>query len=166
MRIAFTGHRPESLPFRLDSYECHQMEMALQHIIQEKIKEGCDTFYCGAARGIDIICGEIVLSEKAAGYPHIQLICAIPFKEQANRWEPDWQIRYNSLLRNTDRIVQLCDHYQRDCYFIRNRYMVDNSDILIAVYDGSGKGGTAYTVNWAKKQGKPIILVNPQTFII
>lgn len=62
MRIAFTGYRPESLPFRLDSYGCHQMEMAFQHIIREKIKEGCNTFYCGAARGIDYVKKKIMRS--------------------------------------------------------------------------------------------------------
>ena len=54
--------------------------------------------------------------------------------------------------------------YQRDCYFIRNRYVADNSDKLIAVYYGSGKGGTAYTVCCAKKRGKPIVWINPRSF--
>ena len=63
MRIAFTGHRPESLSFQPNSDEFHQMELALRKIIRKKIEEGCDIFYCGAARGIDILCGEIVLSE-------------------------------------------------------------------------------------------------------
>lgn len=41
--------------------------------------------------------------------------------------------------------------------------MVDNADLVIAVYDGSSSGGTAYTVDYARKQGKKIIIINPFT---
>ena len=44
--------------------------------------------------------------------------------------------------------------------------MVDNSDVLIAIYNGEPKGGTAYTVNYAQKQGKEITIINPDTFKI
>lgn len=44
---------------------------------------------------------------------------------------------------------------------IRNEYMVDNADVVIAVWDGS-KGGTCNCVNYAKKIGKNIIQINPK----
>ena len=53
--------------------------------------------------------------------------------------------------------------YQRGCFHIRNRYLVDNCDLLIAIFNGEGKGGTAYTVNYAMKQGKEIVILNPNT---
>ena len=37
----------------------------------------------------------------------------------------------------------------------RNKYMVDKSDIVVAVWNGS-KGGTANTVKYAKQSGKTI----------
>lgn len=43
----------------------------------------------------------------------------------------------------------------------RNEYMTDNSDIVIAVWDGS-KGGTANCVRYAKKLNKEIIVINPK----
>jgi uncharacterized phage-like protein YoqJ len=43
----------------------------------------------------------------------------------------------------------------------RNEYMVDNSDIVIAVWDGS-KGGTYNCVKYAEKLGKKIIVINPK----
>ena len=42
--------------------------------------------------------------------------------------------------------------------------MVDNSDVLIAIFNGDPKGGTAYTVNYARKKGKEIVIINPDTF--
>ena len=42
----------------------------------------------------------------------------------------------------------------------RNRYMVDNSDIVIAVWDGT-PGGTENTVRYAEKLGRKILSFEP-----
>ena len=72
-------------------------------------------------------------------------------------------MRYYDLLRDSDRIIQLCDNYQRGCYHIRNRYMVEHCDALIAIYNGEPKGGTSYTVNYARKLGKEIVIIDPNS---
>ena len=165
MRVAFTGHRPEQLNIQQD--ELSQSGQALQDLIWREIwtqeKAGADTFLCGAAKGADIMCGELILAEKQTTDPQIKLICAIPFREQADRWSFEWKLRYRELLKEADQVVQVCDSYQRGCFHIRNRYLVDNCDLLIAIYNGEGKGGTAYTVNYAMKQGKEIVILNPNT---
>ena len=38
--------------------------------------------------------------------------------------------------------------------------MVDNCDLLLAVWDGVEAGGTWLTVNYARKIGKPIVYYN------
>lgn len=42
----------------------------------------------------------------------------------------------------------------------RDRYMVDKSDFVIAVYNGQQKGGTYYTINYAKQLKRPIEILN------
>ena len=166
--VAFTGHRPETIPYidDTDSDRYFHLEKAIWQEVHRYINAGYNTFYCGAARGADMLCGEIILSEKETNHPELKLVCAIPFKEQARGWGFMEKLQYRELLRRTDRIVQVCDSYQRGCYHVRNRYMVDNSDVLIAIYNGEPKGGTAYTVNYAWKQGKEITIINPDTFEI
>ena len=166
MAVAFTGHRPETIPYieDTDSARYFVLEKMIWQEVHKYINASYTTFYCGAARGADILCGEIILSEKETNHPELKLICAIPFKEQARGWDIMEKIQYWELLRRSDRIVQVCDSYQRGCYHARNRYMVDNSDVLIAIYNGEPKGGTAYTVNYAQKQGKEIVVINPDTF--
>lgn len=165
MRVAFTGHRPEQLHVQRNIMS--KPGQKLQDFIWQEIwrqeKAGADTFLCGAARGADIICGEIILAEKQSTDPHLKLICVIPFREQADKWTFEWKLRYRELLKGADRIVQVCDEYQRGCLHIRNRYLVDNCDVLVAIYNGTDKGGTAYTVRYAKQQGKKIIILNPDT---
>ena len=52
------------------------------------------------------------------------------------------------------------DHYGPGCMQRRNRYMVDHSALLIAVYDGRKTGGTYYTVKYAKSLDKDIRIIN------
>lgn len=40
----------------------------------------------------------------------------------------------------------------KGCMFRRNRYLVDNSDVLLAAYDGQA-GGTAMTCEYARQNG-------------
>ena len=39
---------------------------------------------------------------------------------------------------------------------LRNEDIVNGTDLLIACYDGRKTGGTRYTVEYAKRQGKPV----------
>ena len=43
----------------------------------------------------------------------------------------------------------------------RNRYMVDHSGLLLAVYDGSPTGGTCFTIRYALQRGVPYIELRP-----
>src|SRR5690606_31324170 len=46
---------------------------------------------------------------------------------------------------------------------IRNEYMVDTSDKVVAVYDGS-PSGTGKCIAYAKKKSKPVIQLHPLSF--
>jgi predicted Rossmann fold nucleotide-binding protein DprA/Smf involved in DNA uptake len=50
--------------------------------------------------------------------------------------------------------------YTRDCMIKRNRYMVDRSRYVLAVWDGSN-GGTGYTVRYARSQNRIVQIINP-----
>lgn len=52
------------------------------------------------------------------------------------------------------------------CYYIRNRYLADHADTVLAVYDmNANKGsGTGYTAHYAQIQGKIIIVIDPDDF--
>lgn len=56
--------------------------------------------------------------------------------------------------------TMLQSHYSPDCMDKRNRYMVDQADVLTVVWDGS-PSGTGKTVRYAHQQGKPVIIINP-----
>ena len=92
----------------------------------------------------------------------IQLECAIPFPGQADSWEKADQKRRYEILTATNEAVITSEHYNRGCFFTRNRYMVDKADVVVCAFNGKS-GGTAYTVDYALKQNKIVIQIDPET---
>lgn len=72
---AFTGHRPQSLPFGFDESDkrCTSLKSVMRDQIVALIEnEGVTHFITGMALGVDMYAAEIVLDLKSK-YPHITL---------------------------------------------------------------------------------------------
>ena len=78
-----------------------------------------------------------------------------------HKWSEDAKNRYFSILRQADSVIYVSRNYYKDCMLDRNRFMVDHASILLAVYNGEKRGGTAATVNYAKKMKREIIAIDP-----
>ena len=52
------------------------------------------------------------------------------------------------------------DLYGRAAPLKRNQQMIDMADAILVIWDGISKG-TRYTLDYAKKQNKPITLIQP-----
>ena len=77
---------------------------------------------------------------------------ALPCEEQAARWKERDRNRYFRLVAQCDYETMVQHHYDRGCMLRRDRYMVDRSAMIIAVYGGV-LGGTMYTLSYAMKKG-------------
>ncbi len=156
---SFTGHRPEKLPWGTDENDprCTALKKHLYKEVTSAYHLGYSHFLCGMARGTDLYFCEAVLRLRDL-HSDVKIEAAIPFPKQAHRWKTSEQSRYYQLLDrcNYQTIVQ--QQYTQGCMHRRNRYMVDHSTRLIAVYNGTG-GGTLYTINYANKQDLDIILL-------
>ena len=153
MTVCFTGHRPQHFSFGFDEShpDCVRLKENLKNEIMRQIRDGADTFICGMAQGVDTWAAESVLEAKSE-FPYIKLIAAIPCPDQAKHWAKQAVYRYESILKKCDDTKIISPFYHGGCMHQRNRCMVDNSDVLIAVYDNSESGGTAFTVNYAKSK--------------
>lgn len=61
-----------------------------------------------------------------------------------------------------DTVNILQQYYSHDCMIKRNCYMVDKSLYVLALWNGQS-GGTANTVQYAIKNQRRIIVINPLT---
>lgn len=154
MIVAFTGHRPDKLggykvPNPIYNFVCQEIDRALRELKPEKV-------ITGMALGID---------QWAAYIAHrqgIPFLAAIPFLNQERKWPTQSQKTYQQLLKlAAEKVIVSPGEYSAAKMQIRNEWMVDHCNKLIAIWDGT-PGGTANCINYAKSIGREILFIDPK----
>ena len=145
----FTGHRS------LSGEEKLKVAVRLREIIAEQIKTGVVFYGAGGARGFDSLAAQIV-PEMKKEYPQLRLILVLPCEDQTREWRSEDIAVYEDIMRRSDKVVYVSREYTPDCMHKRNRHLVDHSGTCIC-YLTRSTGGTAYTVDYARKRGLRII---------
>lgn len=126
----------------------------LDRVILNLIKNGVDTFYCGMATGFDTAAAESLINFKK-DYD-ITVVACIPCESQTETFSQKAKERYESILNCCDEEIIFSSNYFHGCMQQRDRYLVDNCDVLVS-YLRRKSGGTYYTVNYAKTNGVKVI---------
>lgn len=158
-----TGHRPKGFNFKYGVDETkHQayLEQLKQKILIAYGEYGATHFISGMAIGVDLDFAEIVLYLRDTEHYPFYLECAIPCRNQTLKWSEKDISRYDSLIARADSVNLISEYYTPECMLKRNRYMVDKSDVVIAAFNGIEKGGTWYTIKYAKSKNKIIELID------
>jgi len=168
IKIAATGHRPKDLcgGYNLQSPTNKMIAKAMkEHLLSYLKDEKKVHAISGMALGTDTIFALVALELREEGYP-VTLESAIPCKDHAGNWPKASQKQWKEIVDAADKVTQVSDQpYAPLLMFKRNTYMVNECDELLAVYNGSGKGGTANCVQYAEKTNKPIVVINPNDFV-
>lgn len=161
MIIGLTGHRPHKLyGYNLETKRYYNLKDRIKEIL---IENQCEEAITGMALGADIILAYAVLELKLEGYD-IKLHCAIPCRNHSCKWNTHDQKVYDKILQIADKVTLVTDEEYRPALMqIRNEFIVDTCDKLIAVWNGS-KGGTGNCVNYARRKNKEIIQLEPSQF--
>ena len=110
----------------------------------------------GMAQGVDQIAAEVAMDL------FFDVVAAVPFEGQETLWPEPAQIKYWELLLKCVDVREICEPgYAAWKMMKRNQWMVDNCDVLIAVWDGSS-GGTKNCVDYATSKEKTIIRIDPK----
>lgn len=157
---AITGHRPNKLfGYDLMAEPYQKLRAGIkQLLVQENIQE----LYTGMALGTDMLAALAVIDLQNAGHD-IKLHAAVPYKDHKDsRWPQETRDLYDAILSRASQIDLVTDGpYSPWALELRNRFMVDRSELLIAVYTGA-PGGTANCIKYARRTGKPIWFVDPK----
>ena len=151
-RCCFTGHRPEKL-----TADSEAIKASLAAEIDAAIADGITEFITGMARGVDMWAAELVLARRAVN-PGITLFCAIPYEGFENKWADTWRNLYRSILAQANGSKVFQPRFAYASFQERNRWMVDHSERVIAVFNGE-KGGTKNTLDYARKVGVRVCIL-------
>ena len=145
----FTGHRAIGID---DMRRC--ADMISKQILALK-DEGVVNYYAGGARGFDFAASVTLLNMKNM-IPELTLNLVLPCRDYDKKWKKAERELFAKVIARADSVVYTSEGYTKFCMHIRNRYMVDRSSVCIA-YMTEAKGGTASTVEYARKKGLKII---------
>ena len=161
--VSFSGHRPNNLPDNgnLSEPGMSALYQKLLDEIEVAILNDKINFLHGSMAGFDILAAEAVLHLKQK-YPYIRLYSIIPFERgflQTKEWSREWRRRVKVVFQQSERVKYLEPEYSYGVYYRRNKWLVEHSSLLIC-YCISRNGGTKMTMDYAAKQGVPIINLN------
>lgn len=141
MTVTFCGHS--------DAPCTDELRLWLTETVEGLIGQGADKFYLGGYGSFDSMAASTVWDMKKK-YPHIQSVLVIPYLDKqvdSSRYDYTTYPPLESVPR-------------RYAITHRNRWMVDNSDAIVA-YVRHGWGGAAQILERAKKKG--LIVINWKT---
>ena len=145
----FTGHR------KIPPMQSVEIAERLKTELIKLIDQGYLYFGAGGALGFDTIAAKAVLTLQQS-CPQIKLILVLPCKTQTRGWEKEDIAIYEDIKNRCNKVVYTSEDYTRGCMLKRNRHLVDNSSACVC-YLTESKGGTAYTVDYARRSGIKIV---------
>jgi uncharacterized phage-like protein YoqJ len=145
-----TGHRPQTLGLHHGPQTNRLLtEFARKHLEQVPRPQVVLT---GGALGWDL-----ALSHAAILFG-IPLWVAIPHAGYTERWPEPARKRFWAILDRAKKVVQVCTGgYSHGKPLSRNRFMVDIGTRVLALCNGTGEGGTAQCVEYARRVGRPVL---------
>ncbi|MET8757971.1 hypothetical protein [Lentzea sp. NPDC004782] len=150
-RLAITGHRGLSA----------ELEAEVDRMIRAAVDRGGDLVGVSClADGADAVFAQAVLDAGGA------LVAVLPALEYRESLPEDYRPVYDRLLARAGKVVQLpFVTPDPDAYMEAGKRMVEESDSLLAVWDGlpgRGPGGTADVVAYARSRGVPVTVLWPE----
>lgn len=147
--VCFTGHR------KIPAEQAGALGRQLKSTLIQLINDGYRYFGAGGALGYDTLAAQTVLELKTQ-YPDVKLILVLPCLSQTRGWSArDIEI-YEDIKNKADKVVYTSQEYTKGCMHKRNRHLVDNSSVCVC-YLTESTGGTAYTVDYARKNQLTVI---------
>lgn len=154
-RVMVTGHRPQSIAPDAHEWTSRELERIA---VKLRDQNGMQVGISGMALGADTWWGFATL------FAWVDLWAFIPFEQQPDRWAPEDVVRWQELRDRATHEVVIAEEYSAGALFARNTAMLDNSDLVVAVWDPAHtSGGTYDTVGKASGRNIPIVHVNPVT---
>ena len=126
----------------------------LDNAVDEAITQGCELFYTGAMGDFDSLFSSAVRSAKKV-YPHIKLIGVKPYFTNDINTDKDY---YAALYDDIIIPDELAGIHPKAAIKARNRWMIDNSDIVL-IYTVRNFGGAYEAKRFAEQNGKRIIKI-------
>lgn len=150
MKVGITGHQERN------GIDWRWVEAALE---REFNTREIDTVYSSLAVGSDQLFVTVAARHRTT------IVGVLPFEDYQRTFEPGEADAYRRLLSKCDQLIVLDWPGNDELAFLNaGKRIVSEAALLFAIWDGkkaAGLGGTADIVEFARKQGKAVLHINP-----
>lgn len=126
----------------------------LDNAVEAAIQQGCEIFYTGAMGEFDSLFSSAVRKAKKS-HPHIKLTCVKPYFTNDINADRDY---YDAMYDDVIIPPELIGVHYKAAIKARNRWIIDNSDIVV-VYTIRNYGGAYDALRYAERKSKCIIKI-------
>lgn len=144
-----TGHR------EIPADKIEYVRRELRREIEQAVKDGFTYFLSGFADGVDLEFAAIVAEIKKDN-TSLFLEAIIPY---AGRLKTKNSL-FLYLIDRCNSVKVLSKNYSDDCYKIRNAYLTEHAERVIAVFNGSSRSGTAQTIRMATARARDLRVID------
>ena len=130
------------------------IEDKLYTAVMNAVGQGCEIFYTGAMGEFDSLFSSAVRKAKKV-YPNIKLICVKPYFTNDINTDKDY---YAALYDDIIIPDELAAIHPKAAIKARNRWMIDNSDIVL-IYTIRNYGGAYEAKRYAERNGKRLVRI-------
>lgn len=145
MILGVTGHRPRRLAIRRGDHSS-LVEFATKAIHDQQPSKVVTGMQLGWDLAVARACADLA----------IPYVAAVPWKGFDADWNPAEQALLTALLSLAAEVVYCYPpgQYSPKKFHGRDKWIVENSNAMLALWDGYEDGGTAACVRYAQKQGR------------
>ncbi len=147
MILAGTGHRPD----KLGGYDIQPTMRVIDFATRMMTREDPSQIITGMAIGWDMALAQAAINLNIPYHAYV------PFEGQELKWPMSTRLYYKVLLNKAEH-VKICSTggYSKASMQLRNQQMVDDCDVVAALWNGS-PGGTQNCLSYAIMVGKPYV---------
>ncbi|WP_219835517.1 DUF1273 domain-containing protein [Paenibacillus sp. R14(2021)] len=131
------------------------IKKALKKQLQALIDEGLEWVIVSGQWGVELWAAEVAL-ELRAEYETLRLAVITPFLEQEENWNEQKKETYSGILAQADYINSVSKQkYTGPWQFkARDRFLLDNSEGLLLIYDEEQEGSPRFLLELARKHAE------------
>lgn len=152
MILAGTGHRPPRLGLGWEPEEWEPLVNFLR-IKLDSLGNNCSLqVLSGMALGFDMSLAIAAMENK------VPFQAIVPCDDYEKNWSSKARKIFEYLCSQAFQVTVVCPGpYTHEKNIVRDHYLVDHADQVLALWDGQLRGGTALTVRYAHRKKKPVL---------
>lgn len=153
-RLVVTGYKSFELGVFNDKHPGIQyIKKAIKKQLLNLLEDGLEWVIISGQLGVELWAAEVVY-ELQEDYPELKLAIILAFLNQEKSWKEEKQEYYQSILASADFVDVVSKREYEGPWQLsaKNRFLLEHSDGLLALYDDEKEGSPKYITEGAVKR--------------